>query len=79
MKVSDKNFDKLDHILLNLSFNDNYPFAPPFVSQTKNISSNILFFFSIGTCHSTYYHWWSCLFRSYMHGITNPTGLVISI
>ncbi len=33
MKASDKNFDKLDHILLNLSFNDNYPFAPPFVSE----------------------------------------------
>ncbi len=33
MKVSEKNFDKLDHILLNLSFNDNYPFSPPFVSK----------------------------------------------
>ncbi|CAF2490620.1 unnamed protein product [Rotaria sp. Silwood2] len=37
MKVSDKNFDKLDHILLNLSFNDNYPFAPPFVRVIRPI------------------------------------------
>ncbi len=37
MKTSDKNFDKLDHILLSLTFNDNYPFAPPFVSQRKNL------------------------------------------
>lgn len=38
MKTSDKNFDKLDHILLNLSFNDNYPFAPPFVSTSPALS-----------------------------------------
>ncbi|CAF2640258.1 unnamed protein product [Rotaria sp. Silwood2] len=37
MKVSDKNFDKLDHILLSLSFNDNYPFAPPFVRVIRPI------------------------------------------
>jgi ubiquitin-conjugating enzyme E2 Q len=37
MKVSEKNFDKLDHILLNLSFNDNYPFSPPFVRVIRPI------------------------------------------
>ncbi|CAF0939707.1 unnamed protein product [Adineta steineri] len=37
MKLSEKNFDKLDHILLNLSFNDNYPFAPPFVRVIRPI------------------------------------------
>jgi len=37
MKASDKNLDKLDHILLNLSFNDNYPFAPPFVRVIRPI------------------------------------------
>jgi len=37
MKISEKNFDKLDHILLNLSFNDNYPFAPPFVRVIRPI------------------------------------------
>ena len=38
MKLSEKNFDKLDHILINLSFNDNYPFAPPFVSRFSSLS-----------------------------------------
>lgn len=37
MKASDKNFDKLDHILLNLTFNDNYPFSPPFVRVIRPI------------------------------------------
>ncbi|CAF3761830.1 unnamed protein product [Rotaria sordida] len=37
MKASEKNVDKLDHILLNLSFNDNYPFAPPFVRVIRPI------------------------------------------
>ncbi|CAF0918188.1 unnamed protein product [Rotaria sp. Silwood1] len=37
MKASEKNFDKLDHILLNLSFNDNYPFTPPFVRVIRPI------------------------------------------
>ncbi|CAF0820803.1 unnamed protein product [Didymodactylos carnosus] len=30
LKNHEKNVNKLDHILLNLSFTDNYPFSPPF-------------------------------------------------
>lgn len=37
MKASEKNLDNLDHILLNLSFNDNYPFSPPFVRVIRPI------------------------------------------
>ncbi|CAF3372035.1 unnamed protein product [Rotaria socialis] len=37
MKLSEKNIDKLDHILLSLTFNDTYPFAPPFVRVIRPI------------------------------------------
>ncbi|UJR38242.1 hypothetical protein I4U23_030915 [Adineta vaga] len=37
MKTSEKNLDKLDHILLSFTFNDNYPFAPPFVRVIRPI------------------------------------------
>lgn len=46
MKTSEKNFDKLDHILLSLTFNDNYPFAPPFVSR-RHVSHAMS---SVGAC-----------------------------
>ena len=68
MKVSEKNFDKLDHILMSLTFNDNYPFAPPFVSSKTNpySVSSMSLIGSLGARDSTDHHRRSRLFRSDM-------------